>query len=204
MQRNLLLTTVFGLSMMASKVLFAQGAAGDGQGNRAGAPPGPMATTYEMAIQINAGADVFAQWPSGGETWHHGIGFADPFGKVEYFCGKDFPEAKDHPLPDWAKGMFSTLTGRDDPLFCIYRLKDGDLFVYDSVPGTLMRGDTYGRDLIFNVVIDGSGPYKGATGVWMGRTEGVEPRQKVSETRQGNKTLLKIMNGYVKVPQQSK
>lgn len=200
MNRNILVICVLGgAALLGAAQLMAQGAAGNGQGGGA-PPPGPTAKTYEVALQINAGADVFAAWPSGGETWHHGIGFADPFGKVEYFCGKEFPEAKQHPLPDWAKGLFTALTGRADPLFCIYRTKDGDFFVYDSVPGTLMRGDGYGRDLIFNVVVDGSGAYKGATGVWMGRTEGVEPRQKVSETRQGNKTLLKIMNGYVKVP----
>ncbi|MFT3907622.1 MAG: hypothetical protein QM718_15100 [Steroidobacteraceae bacterium] len=177
---------------------FSQGAAGNGQGQP---PPAmPAAKTYETVAQINAGADVFKAWPSGGETWHHGVGFLDPFGSVEYFCGKEFPEAKNHPLPDWAAGLFKALTGRADPLFCIYRTKDGDFFVYDSVPGTLIRGDDYGRDLIFNVVIDGSGPYKGATGVWMGRTEGVGDSKQVSATRKGRSTLLKIMSGYVKIP----
>lgn len=186
-------------SLCASQV-WAQGAAGNGQGGGQ-PPPGPTAKTYEMVLQINAGADVFAKWPSGGETWHHGIGFADPFGTIEYYCGKEFPEAKQHPLPEWAKGLFTALTGRADPLFCIYRTKDGEFYVYDSVPGTLQRGDNYGRDLIFNVVIDGSGAYKGATGVWIGRTEGVDPSKQVSETRKGKITLLKIMSGYVKVPE---
>jgi len=190
--------TLFVTGCFSTGMVSAQGEAGDGQGNRA---PMPMATTYEITAQIDAGADVFAEWPGAKETWHHGVGFLDPFGKVEYFCGKNFPEVKDHPLEDWVTGLFENLTGRPDPLFCVYRTAEGDFYVYDSVPGTLMRGEDYGRDLILNVVIDGSGPYKGATGIWIGRTQGVEPRVQVSETRQGPKTLLKIMRGYVKIPE---
>lgn len=193
--RNLLLGAVFTAS---TAPVLAQGAAGNGQGQPP--PQMPTAKTYEIVAQINAGADVFSTWPGGGETWHHGVGFLDPFGKIEYFCGKDFPESKEHPLPDWAAGMFKALTGRADPLFCVYRAKDGDFYVYDSVPGTLVRGDDYGRDLIFNMVVDGSGAYKGATGIWMGRTEGVGDSKQVSASRKGRVTLLKIMSGYVKVP----
>lgn len=186
--------------LLVSSLAHGQGAAGDGQGRPAGPPPGPAAKTYEVVAQIDAGASLFAKWPSGGETWHHGVGFLDPFGTVEYFCGKNFPEARDIPLPEWGKGFFTQLTGRADPLFCVYRTKDGDFYVYDSVPGTLMRTDTAGRDLIMNVVVGGSGPYKGATGIWLGRTEGVAPRREVTPGRMGNETLLKIMTGYVKVP----
>lgn len=196
-----LFSTLTLLALGLPAIANAQGAAGDGQGNRAGArPPGPAAKTYEVTAQISAGAELFQKWPGGGETWHHGIGFLDPFGKVEYFCGKEFPEAKAHPLPEWGKGFYTQFTGRADPLFCVYRTKDGDFYVYDTVPGTLLRDSEFGRDLILNIVVDGSGPYKGATGIWIGRTEGVGPRREVTPGRMGNQTLLKIMNGYVKVP----
>lgn len=189
------------LAGMSSAACWAQGAAGNGQGGpRAGGPPRAPATTYEVTMQISAGAAVFKKWPGGGETWHHGIGFLDPFGTVEYYCGRDFPEAKDHPLPDWGKGYFNATTGSNDPLFCVYTTKDGAFYTYDSVPGTLTRFEGAGRDLNMNLVIDGAGAYKGATGVWIGRTEGVGPRREVTPGRMGNETLLKIMSGYVKVP----
>jgi hypothetical protein len=177
------------------------GARAGGAGARAGGPPpGPMAKTYEVAVQMQAGASSFKVWPGGGDTRHHGIGFIDPFGTAEYFCGKDFPEAKNYPMPDWAHGLFKALTGRDDALFCVYSVKDGTFVVYDSVPGTLTRFDNGGRDLIFNVVVDGTGAYKGATGVWMGRTEGVDPRVQVAPGKMAAETLLKLMTGYVKIP----
>jgi hypothetical protein len=128
------------------------------------------------------------------------MGFMDPFGKVEYFCGRDFPEAKSVLLPEWGKGFFTQFTGRADPLFCIYTVKDGSFYVYDSVPGTLWREGESGRDLIMNIVVDGTGPYKGATGIWLGRTEGTGGRTEVTPGRMGSLVLLKIMDGFVKMP----
>jgi len=182
--------------------LMAQGAAGDGQGNRA---PMPMSTTYEILAEIDAGAHVWAEWPGADETWHHGVGFMDPFGAVEYYCGKGFPEFEDFDTPQWGLDLFVGLTGREtsDPLRCLYTTDEGTFYVLDSVPGTLMRGDNYGRDLIFNLVVGGTGAYKGATGVWIGRTEGMGDRVQLNEKRSGRQTLLKVMRGYVKIPDQT-
>jgi hypothetical protein len=76
---------------------------------------------------------------------------------------------------------------------------------------------------MLNVVVDGTGPYKGATGIWLGLTEGRGspprgggppgaaggppgaagpngPGAALAGQGTGAPVLLKIMEGYVKLP----
>jgi hypothetical protein len=50
------------------------------------------------------------------------------------------------------------------------------------------------------VIVGGTGAFQGATGLWVGLTQG---QGKVSEVAPGRKlpeSILKLMNGYVRVP----
>jgi hypothetical protein len=166
-----------------------------------GGMPAP-ATTYEVDIHMQASAPLYQKWPGGGTTWHYGKGFIGPFGGAEYYCGENFPEARQYPLTDSLKGFFEKYTGKPDALFCVYRTKDGDFYVYDSVAGMLNQNDSTGggRNVQVNLVVDGSGAYKGATGIWLGLTEGTGKATEVAPGRRLPEVLMKIMNGYVKVP----
>ncbi len=190
--------------LLAATGAHAQGAIGpNGPG---GPPPGgkmpPMAKTVEIQLQIEASANLKQNYPGSTAdtiTWHHGIGFLAPLGEVEYYCGKNFPEEKDFPLNDWQKGFFNQYTGRDDALFCTYTVIGGDTFyVRDSVSGTVVNyPDGGGRNMMINLVVGGTGKYKDATGVWTGFTEGVG---RPAQGDRAPKVLLKVMTGYVKLP----
>jgi hypothetical protein len=128
------------------------------------------------------------------------VGSIDPFGAASYWCGKDFPEEKDHPLPKWLGEMMLSFTGKSDPLFCVYRVKDGDFYVWDSVAGSRTRFNDGAQNQSVNIVVDGTSPFKGATGIWLGITEGHGFVTQVTPGRRVPQTLFKIMNGYVKLP----
>ena len=177
------------------------------QGALPGGPGGPMpppAKTYEVQVQLFAGASVYKAHPTG-STMHHGVGFIAPFGYAEYYCGHNFAEEKDFPLTPWEAGLFNTLTGRADALFCLYSTKDGTFYVRDSVAGTVYQdkddaGLGASRNMMINLVVGGTGPYAGATGLWTGYTEG---RGVMSSPVPGShlpQVLMKVMNGYVKIP----
>ncbi len=180
----------------------APGGMGAGERDMGAAGPQAPASTYQVDIHMQASSAIYKKWPSGGITWHYGKGYIGPFGGAEYYCGQDFPEAKNYPLTDSLKGFFEKFTGRGDALFCVYRTKDGDFYVYDSVTGSLSQSDgaNGGRNTMINVVVDGSGAYKGATGIWMGLTEGSGAMTEVTQGRRLPEVLLKVMEGYVKVP----
>jgi hypothetical protein len=157
-------------------------------------------TTLYIDMRMDANAAMHQSWPSGGVTWHYGVGSIDPFGAASYWCGKDFPEEKEHPLPKWLNEMMLSFTGKGDPLFCVYRVKDGDFYVYDSVAGSRAMFNDGAQNQSINIVIDGTGPFKGATGIWLGITEGHGLITQVSPGRRVPQMLLKIMDGYVKLP----
>ncbi|MFT3905361.1 MAG: hypothetical protein QM718_03545 [Steroidobacteraceae bacterium] len=163
----------------------------------ADAPPARIVATH---IHMQASSAIFKKWPSGGTTWHYGEGYIEPLGQATYYCGENFPEAREHPLPEWGKGLMKSLTGRDDPLFCVYTTAEGTFFVYDAVAGTRARFDDGGQNQMVNLVIDGTGPYQGATGVWLGLTEGRGTMTEVIPGRRLPAVLMKIMDGYVKLP----
>lgn len=160
------------------------------------------AAVVPVEIHMQAGSAGFRPWPGGGDTWHHGRGYLLPFGGASYFCGRGFPEAERLPLAEWQKALFQAETGKADPLFCIYRVQDGDFYVYDSVVASLVTANAGGgrRNQMINLVVGGTGPYEGATGIWLGLTEGAGELVEVAPGRRTPEVLMKVMNGYVKIP----
>lgn len=186
------------VAALAANAVWAADAGPPGPPDR-GPMPAPS-KIYAVKLELEASANLYQKWPSGGLTWHHGTGFIEPFGAGEYYCGENFPEAKQHPLSDWLKGMMLQFTGRADALFCIYTVKDGSFYVYDSVAGEREHLDDGSRNQMINVVVGGTGAYEGATGIWLGLTEGRGEPKEVVPGRRLPAVLLKVMDGYVKLP----
>jgi hypothetical protein len=150
-------------------------------------------------VHLTAIAPQHKMWPGSTSTWHYGTGYIEPFGPTEYYCGEGFAEEKQYPLPEWGKGMMKALTGKGEGLFCVYVTRDGNFYVYDSVVGMRRRYEEGLQNDTINLVIDGTGAFKGATGFWHGLTEG---RGLVTQVTPGRKTpevILKIMQGYVRL-----
>lgn len=195
----LLLALAIAPAALAQAPSPAQGAPPPSGPPPGGPPPAPAATPVTLNLQ--ASAAQFAPWPSGGLTWHHGKGYIDPYGEAEYFCGQDFPEAAQHPLPAWGREFLKSYTGQDSILFCIYRVKDGDFYVYDSVVGARATGGRDGsRNQMINLVVGGSGAYAGYSGVWLGLTEGRGKPIPVPNGRRLPEILIKSMTGFVNAP----
>jgi hypothetical protein len=184
----------------------------------AAAPAGPqgggpmMGKSYRVNVHLQASSNLHKDWPGAASTRHYGMGYIEPFGAAEYYCGKDFPEEKNYPLDDGSKALFQKLTGRADALFCVYRTSEGSFYVYDSVTGQRTEAADGSQNDMINLVVAGTGAYKGATGLWTGLTEGRlsppraggagpnGPGAAMAGQGTGSPVLLKIMEGYVKLP----
>lgn len=151
-------------------------------------------------IHLQANAKLHETWPGSSSTWHYGTGYIEPFGPASYYCGEGFPEQKSFPLSDWVKGMMGGLTGRPDGLFCVYVVADGNLYVYDSVVGSRRIYKEGLQNDTINVVVGGTGAFKGVTGVWLGMTEGRGQMTAVTPGRRVPEIILKIMQGYIRLP----
>lgn len=165
--------------------------------------------TYAVRMAYEAGSDLLKKWPCEGKTVHAGIGWFHPFGKSEYFAiVGDCPERKDYPIEkyftdDWMDTF-------DTALFCIYRLKDGDIYAYDGIFCQRGAGDEgvpektleQRRDILTNVIVGGTGRYVGARGLMIGTAEGsgdsIVVDQETGQTLP--KALLKCLEGYIKIP----
>lgn len=159
-------------------------------------------TTVPTTIQFEAGAGLYRQWSGGGMTWHTGVGYIEPYGAATYFCGVGYAEQKQFPMPAYIADLVKTQTADSNPLFCIYQLKNGSLYVYDAVVGNLFTdsASTDKKDQLINIVVGGSGEFTGATGLWVGDTQG---RGEVAPVASGQKlptSILKLMSGYIRLP----
>jgi hypothetical protein len=89
-------------------------------------------------------------------------------------------------------------------LFCIYRLSDGDIYAYDGVTGNIVPFEESVNDgkmdYLINVIVGGTGAYEGATGMLLGRTPGKGPNTEVAEGVALPASILKLMEGYIKIP----
>jgi hypothetical protein len=155
-----------------------------------------------ITMEMEAGAAQYKQWPGGQKTIHAGIGWIEPFGRSEYVAGRGYPEQARFPKPSWFNEEFNGLYDSSPGLFCIYMLKDGNIYAYDGVVGTLdPASDDDGKmDYLINVIVGGTGAYEGATGMLLGKTPG---RGKSTEVGDGVKlpvSILKIMSGYIRIP----
>lgn len=178
----------------------APGGAGGGPGGAAEEEP---YTIIPITMEMEAGAAQYEEWPGGGKTIHAGIGWLLPFGRSEYVAGMGYPEAEEYPMPSYMNDEWmSTYNTR---LFCIYHLADGDIYAYDGITGNykpeLENGDDGKMDYLINVIVGGTGAYEGATGMLLGRTPGRGASTQVSEGVSLPVSILKIMEGYIKIPE---
>ena len=168
---------------------------------------------FHARMNYHAGYGVYKTWPNGGLTIHSGIGWFHPFGPSEYYgmaCPPDnmCEEAKQFPLDKFFTDDWMDVY--DTALFCIYRLKDGDIYAYDGIFCQRGAGDEgvpektveLRRDILTNVIVGGTGRYKGARGLMIGTAEG-SGESHVVDTESGQtlpQALLKCLEGYIKIP----
>ncbi len=159
-------------------------------------------TAYKVipiTMEMEAGAAQYKEWPGGQKTIHAGIGWIHPFGRGEYVAGMGYPEAAEYPEPSYFNDEWMQTYGTR--LFCIYMLKDGNIYAYDGVVGNLEPDEGDGKmDYLVNVIVGGTGAYEGATGMLLGRTPGKGANTDVSEGVSLPVSILKLMEGYIKIP----
>lgn len=164
--------------------------------------------SYEVRAAYQAGYDQFFEWTSG-ETVHSGIGWFHPFGKSHYYAVVgDCEEKKAFPLEKYFSDYWMDLY--DTALFCICRLDDGDIYIYDGVFCVRGEGGDHEipfddtvhirKDIITNVVVGGTGRYEGAVGLLLGTTEGSGKIKTLDNGLTLPEGLLKCLNGYIKIP----
>ena len=172
---------------------------------------------YHVRMNYHAGYDQYRVWPGEGRTIHSGIGWFHPFGPSDYYGIADIgqgacEEAKEFPLEkffteDWME-QFET------DLFCIYRMEGGDIYAWDgmfAVRGKdpekcIVYNSEYTRqDVLVNVVVGGTGKFKGARGILLGTTEGGGDTKVVGEMPDGSPlelpaTIMKDLDGWIRLP----
>ena len=172
---------------------------------------------YHVRMNYHAGYDQYRVWPGEGRTIHSGIGWFHPFGPSDYYGIADIgqgacEEAKEFPLEkyfteDWMEEF-------ETDLFCIYRMEGGDIYAWDGIYA--VRGEDpekcipynseYTRqDVLVNVVVGGTGRFKGARGILVGTTEGGGDTKVVGEMPDGSPlelpaTIMKDMDGWIRLP----
>jgi hypothetical protein len=154
-----------------------------------------------ITMEMEAGAAQYKQWPGGKKTIHAGIGWIEPFGRSEYVAGMGYPEAEKYPKPSYFNDEWMKNYGTD--LFCIYMLKDGNIYAWDGITGRLepeVPEDDGRMDYLINVIVGGTGAYEGATGMLLGATPGRGKQAQVSEGVSLPVSILKLMKGYIKLP----
>lgn len=157
----------------------------------------PAVTT--VRVEFEAGAGFFVPWSSG-TTFHAGIGYIKPWGAASYSCGTGYAEAREHPAPAGFAAWFTAHSIDDNPLFCVYRLDDGDLYAYDYLIGhaQLDAARDVRNDEVVNIIVGGTRRFQGASGVWTGTTDGRGAMQEVRGAYSLPATILKLMDGYVR------
>jgi len=150
--------------------------------------------TVPLTMQMEAGVPFHLEGPEVERTIHSGIGWLAPFGRASYVAGVGYEEA-DAYRPDYMtdeswSAMFST------GLFCIYSLEDGDIYAFDGVMGNIeptVAEDDGKIDYLMNVIVGGTGRYRNANGILLGRTPGRGDAPDSSLPL----VLMKIMEGYI-------
>ncbi len=172
---------------------------------------------YQVRMNFHAGYNVYKPWPNGGMTIHAGIGWFHPFGPSEYYGmanipGNECEESKQFPLEEhftefWMKNF-------ETDLFCIYRMPDGDIYAWDgmfAVRGKdpnkcIVYNSEYTRqDVLVNVIVGGTGRYKGAVGLLIGTAEGGGATKVCGKMPDGTdlelpETIMKDLQGYIRLP----
>ena len=173
---------------------------------------------YAVHMNYHAGYNVYNTWPNGGMTIHAGIGWFHPFGPSEYFGMANIPgnfceESKEFPLDkffteDWMKNF-------ETDLFCIYRLPDGDIYVWDGIFACRgvdahkcigFNSELQRQDVLINVIVGGTGRYEGARGLMIGTAEGAGAGKVCGKWPDGSdlelpETIMKDLQGYIRIPE---
>lgn len=197
-QRKVVLTLIFPIVALYFVGLVSCAPAFSKNGQHPGHQK-PAEVTYQtvpLTMQMEAGVPFhLADHPGGKKTIHSGIGWMMPFGRASYVGGIGYPEAGQY-KPDYMdddswSAMFKT------GLFCIYHLEDGDIYAFDGLMGNIEShsGDDGKLDYILNVIVGGTGRYKNANGILLGRTPG-----RFDVVAGGlPKILIKVMEGYINI-----
>lgn len=157
--------------------------------------------TIRVHMVMEAGYDFYEVHPGGKRTIHAGQGRIDPFGVGSYVAGIGYPEQKKYPMPDYFNKTW--MKQYNTGLFCIYKLKGGNIFAYDGITGSLepnIRGTYVRSDYLMNVIVGGTGKFKGATGMLLGRTMGAGDAAEVAPGLILPKSIIKDMEGYITIP----
>jgi hypothetical protein len=162
--------------------------------------PQPQYKTTPIVLSLEAGSGEFRARPEGGEAHHSGIGYIDPLGQASYSCGLNYPEQKQFSAPDFFTLSWHKAYETDGILFCVYTLKDGNIYTYDSIAGGISDGADGHKDELINVVVGGTGAYRNAVGLWVGRAQGAGEVTAVTPTRKLPQSILKLMDGYIRIP----
>jgi hypothetical protein len=170
--------------------------------------------TIPISMQMRAGAQGYEPWPESFFTIHNGVGYIEPFGAATYSCGVGYPEQDMADKPAFMDDI--SWSDPDDDgmpydtgLFCVYEMEDGSgsIWAYDGVMGNLKPPGFNGlegnkMDQLLNVVVGGTGVYEGATGIWVGHTEGwgeMSNPEGAPPWLNLPKTIFKILNGYIQL-----
>ncbi len=155
-----------------------------------------------VTMSMQAGYNELQQYTSG-KTIHSGEGYIDPFGVGTYTAGINYNEAAKFPIDQyfsaWWMQNFST------GLFCIYQMKDGNIYAWDGILGRvdtdLGDGTTNQEDALVNIIVGGTGAYEGVTGILVGHTPSSGDRAVKEDGSTGlPQALFKLMEGYIKIP----
>jgi len=154
-----------------------------------------------ISMRLEAGTAFYEAWSSG-TTIHSGVGYIDPYGSTDYWCGIDYAEAE--AFPDrMAQNAELLGNSRDSaPLFCVYRAEGGDIYVLDVLIGSIERreGSIERVDAVVNVVLGGTGVFEDASEFWVGTTSGRGEGNEVAPGISLPDSILKLMEGFVRVP----
>jgi hypothetical protein len=160
----------------------------------------PQFKTTPLVLSLEAGSGEYRARPEGGEVHHSGIGYIDPLGHASYSCGLNYPEQKQFPYPDFFTATWHKSYETDGILFCVYTLKDGTIYAYDSIAGGLDVDKDEHKDELLNVIVGGTGSYHDAVGILVGRAQGAGEVSSVTPTRKLPRSILKLMDGYIRIP----
>lgn len=162
--------------------------------------------TVPVTIQMEAGSTEWNAWTSG-TTIIAGTGWVAPFGRSDYHYGYGFDEAADDgaaPKPDFMDDTWLAAFPTNN--LCIYHLSDGDIYAYDGIMANVEAATGDGKmDYVMEIVVGGTGRYRDANGILLGKTPGRGTAAKVTDG-DGNESpyplppvIVKVMEGYMNI-----
>jgi hypothetical protein len=168
-------------------------------------PPEMVYKTVPITLQMEAGSTQWNPWTSG-TTIIAGTGWLAPLGRSDYHYGFGYDESQEDgaaPKPEFMDE--SWLSAFPTNNLCIYHLEDGDIYAYDGIMGNVVPATDDGKgDYLLEVIVGGTGKYRNANGILLGRTAGrgtvsIPVYDGVEGPFPLPPVILKIMEGYINV-----